>query len=719
MNSSIHTTLTSPSANRLDDASARTMLDGLDTPDLMGRAHAARLQRHGRRTFMVHSLNLNPTNICENKCELCAFWRERNDPSAYRMSLDEARERLMQARGMGLTDLHVVGGVIPELTLDYYTKLFAMAREVLPGVLVQGLTAVEIRYLADREGKPVETILAVLKAAGLAAIPGGGAEILEDGVRERICSNKIPAEAWLDVHAKAHALGLPTNATMLFGHCEKHEDWITHMRRLRQLQDRTGGFRAFILLPFHPSGTRLDVPAGPSGQTIVRLAALARLYLDNIPHLRVLANYVDRKLLEVLTFAGVDDVGGTSVEERIAHAAGAPEHHRFSGVEDMRRMLLRLELEPVLVNSAYEEVATPAPAPAATIAPVPVGLLEMATRRRRLSAAEALELYNGATFLQLGTAALACRRRDVPEPRATYVVDRNLSITNVCESACRFCAFHVAPGAKGAFALSVDQIVEAARQAEAAGATQLMIQGGLNPELTIDFYETVLRRLKAETGLWLHSLSPAEVTYMADRAGLAMPDALARLKEAGLDSLPGGGAEILVDEVRGRVSPHKISAEQWLAVMRVAHGLGLSTTATMVYGLGETPAQRIEHLIRVRDLQDETGGFTAFIPWSFQSNGTGIHMPGQTGVEYLRMVALSRIVLDNIRHIQAGWVTEGPDVAQLALSFGADDFGGVLMEERVVRATGTSYSIHKEGVIRLIRDAMLTPAERTTLYQLV
>jgi dehypoxanthine futalosine cyclase len=710
----------SPGTQRIDDETAFAWLRELDTPELMARAHTVRLRLHGRRTHMVHSLNINPTNVCENRCELCAFWRERDNPEAYVMTLDEVRERLVQAREMQLTDLHVVGGVIPELNLEYYTRLFRSAKDILPTVLIQGLTAVEIQYLADREKKPVETVLKALKAAGLDAIPGGGAEILDPKVRGKICSRKIAADTWLAIHEKAHAIGLPTNATMLFGHCETPEDWIRHLRLLRDLQDRTHGFRAFILLPFHPSGTRLDVAGSPSGHTIVRLAALSRLYLDNIPHLRVLANYMDRKLLEVLTFSGVDDVGGTSVEERIARAAGAPENHRFVSVDDMRQMIRRLGLEPVLVNSAYQPVdaiAVPATRVAAT--PSPAALLARASRRERVSAEEALCLYREATFQELGHAANACRLYDVPENRATYVVDRNLSITNVCESGCRFCAFHVAPGTNGAFALSIDQIVEAARQAETAGATQLMIQGGLNPDLTLEFYESALRRLKAETGLWLHSLSPAEIVYMAKRADLTMPAVLKRLKEAGLDSLPGGGAEILVEDVRQRVSPHKITASQWLAVMRAAHALGLKTTATMVYGLGESPAQRIEHLLRVRDLQDQTGGFTAFIPWSFQPNRTGLELPGQTGVEYLRMVALARIVLDNVRHIQAGWVTEGPDLAQLALGFGADDFGGVLMEERVLRATGVAYSVTEKDVVRLIGATGLTPARRTTLYEIL
>jgi len=337
----------------------------------------------------------------------------------------------------------------------------------------------------------------------------------------------------------------------------------------------------------------------------------------------------------------------------------------------------------------------------------------------RLSAEEAVALHGEAAFHDLGRLAHERRRQQADPSRVTFVIDRNLSITNVCEAACAFCAFHVAPGSKRAFALSIDEIVEKAVEAEERGATQLLLQGGLNPDLDLAFYEAALAAVKARTSLWLHSLSPTEIAYAARRAGLPVGEALRRLRTAGLDSLPGGGAEILVDAVRQRVSPRKISADGWFEVMEAAHALGMKTTATMVYGLGETAAERIEHLVRVRELQDRTGGFTAFIPWSFQPARTGLPLPPQTAVDYLRVVAVARLTLDNIPHIQAGWVTEGPDVAQLALSFGCDDFGGVLMEEQVVRATGLAYAVTAEQVVALIRDTGMTPVQRTTQYEVI
>jgi dehypoxanthine futalosine cyclase len=710
-------------AGRIDAAAAMELLAHAPTAELMGSADRVRRQLHGDRTYFTHSLNINPTNICRNRCELCAFWRDSDAPDAYVVTLPQARERLLAAREQGLTDIHIVGGLHPDVDLAYHESLIRMAKEILPSVLVQGLTAVEIHYLAEHAGVTVVEALRRLKEAGLGAIPGGGAEIFNGDVRRRTCSQKITAEQWLDVHCQAHGLGLPTNATMLFGHVEAMGDVVDHLVRLRDLQDRTHGFQAFIALPFHAKGTRLGVPYGPGGLVVARVVAVARLLLDNFPHIRVLANYMDRKLLELLTAGGADDVGGTSLDERIARAAGAPDRNRISTVQDMREFLDGLGLEPVLVNSAYEEpkaeVKAPRPHRRADDGRL-AEALAAAAAGRRLSAAEAVVLHEQAPLHELGAIAHRRRMELAPEGRVGFTIDRNISFTNICQVQCRFCAFHVKPAAAGGFCLTIDQIVELVDQAARQGATQVMLQGGLNPELDLAFFERMFRAVKARVpGAWLHSLSPAEVMDLAGKSKLSVAGTLQRLRRAGLDSLPGGGAEILVEDVRCRVSPHKISAANWLAVMETAQGLGMVTTATMVYGLGETPAQRVEHLLRIRELQDRTQGFTAFIPWSFQPNRTQLALPPQNGSMYLRLVALARLVLDNVPHVQAGWVTEGPDLAQLALSYGADDWGGVLMEEKVVRATGVTYSVSVDQVVHLIRQTGMTPAQRTTGYQVL
>lgn len=713
---------------RLSPEEALSLLRGADTAELMARADIQRRARHGNAAFFTHSLNLNPTNVCENQCELCAFWREASHPDAYFVSPSEARRQLENATGLGLTDLHIVGGIQPQTNLAYYEELFRTARDVLPTVLRQGLTAVEVHYLASTSGLDTAATLRRLKDAGLEALPGGGAEIFGPSTRQRICSHKITADEWLAVHEQAHALGLPSNATMLFGHLESDEQIVEHLTALRDLQDRTAGFQAFIPLPFQPRGTRLESVPPAGGHRILRVTALARLFLDNIPHVRVLVNYMDRKLLQVLLHAGADDIGGTSLDERVARAAGAGTTGRFFTVADVATFLSSLGFVPHLVNSRYEPRGTEE-APAQTVASTTMApspregaidrLLDEAAAGRRLSPENAVRLFEQAELGRLGAAANRRRHAQVPGNRGTFVIDRNLNLTNVCEVGCRFCAFHVAPGAAHAFTLTAEEVAAKARLAAEQGATQVLVQGGLNPDLDLPFYERMLRAVKAQADVCLHSLSPAEVHYLAQHSGLTVRAALERLRAAGLDSLPGGGAEILVDDVRRRVSPRKISADDWFRVMEDAHSLGMKTTATMVYGLGETVAQRIEHLVRVRELQDRTGGFTAFIPWSFSPSRTQLDLRPATGPEYLRMVALSRLVLDNVPHVQAGWVTEGPDLAQLALDFGADDWGGILMEEQVVRSTGTAYSVNLSRVVALIAEAGLTPTQRTTQYQAV
>lgn len=714
---------------RISTDEALELLTRAPLAELCGRADAVRRARHGGRTHFVHSLNVNPTNVCENRCELCAFWREPEDDDAYVMTAEQARDRMREAAGLGLTDLHVVGGLDARVDLAFYESFMRSAREILPGALIQGMTAVEIRYLADRSGTSVADVLSRLGEAGMDTLSGGGAEIFADRVRGQICPHKIPADQWLAVHEQAHAMGMVTNATVLFGHVETPEEIVDHLARLRALQDRTGGFRALIPLPFHPSGTKAPVARGPGGYTVARVVALSRVFLDNVPHVRVLANYMDRKLLGVLARAGADDLGGTNLAERIARAAGAKPTNAFATAEELSGFIADLGLDPVLTNSRYDEVRGMGVSPvscsgqgrdahATSVSAVEEALDQIAAGGR-VSAAQAVTLLDRAPLWDLCGAADAARRKTVGGEAVTYVLDRNINVTNVCEAGCRFCAFQVPPGSPDGYVLPVDEVVAKVVEAAGLGATQILIQGGLNPALDLAFYEGMFRAIKAASpDICLHSLSPAEVQYLSRGEGLTVSDTLARLREAGLDSLPGGGAEILVDAVRQQVSPNKIAADDWFAVMAAAQKMGMRTTATMVYGLGETPGQLIEHLIRVRELQDRLGGFTAFIPWSLQAGRTELTHRPKTGADYLRVLATARLVLDNVPHIQAGWVTEGPDVAQLALACGADDFGGILMEERVVRAAGCDrYHVTADDVAALIRETGAVPRQRTTQYE--
>jgi cyclic dehypoxanthinyl futalosine synthase len=354
----------------------------------------------------------------------------------------------------------------------------------------------------------------------------------------------------------------------------------------------------------------------------------------------------------------------------------------------------------------------------AAAAPVALDtLLARAAEGERLSAAEGERLVDEASLFDLGLAADAVRRRKHPHDVVTYIVDRNVNYTNVCTTSCRFCAFYRPLGHPESYVLSREALGKKLQEVVDAGGVQILLQGGLHPELRIEWYEELFRWMKAEYGLGLHALSPEEILHIARLEGLGVRQVLERLHAAGLDSVPGGGAEILVDRVRRQIAKAKCTSEDWLGVMRVAHHMGLRSSATMMYGTVDTVRDRIAHLVKVRDLQDETGGFTAFFCWDFQhEKGTRIE-PGDHGtVLYLRQQAVARILLDNVDHVGASWVTQGPEVGQVALRFGADDFGSVMFEENVVSSAGTTFCMNAEAMERRIRAAGFKAARRNVRY---
>jgi len=337
----------------------------------------------------------------------------------------------------------------------------------------------------------------------------------------------------------------------------------------------------------------------------------------------------------------------------------------------------------------------------------------------RLTEEDSLLLYQKGDLCLLGHVADEVRRRLHPSPIVTYVIDRNINYTNVCVSGCRFCAYYRSPGHGEGYVLSRTELGQKIRETQALGGTQILLQGGLHPDLPLSFYEGMLSYARHDLGIHCHAFSPPEIVHMARISGLPVREVLVRLIRAGLGSIPGGGAEILVDRVRKLVSPGKATSSEWLSVMETAHGLGLRTTATMMFGHIERPEERMEHLFRLRELQDRTGGFTAFIPWPFQPRNTSIDVPGATGLDYLRLLAISRVVLDNFSNIQASWVTQGPKVAQIALFFGANDFGSTMIEENVVAAAGVSHRLSEEEIRRIVTQAGFEPRQRLMDYRLV
>lgn len=337
----------------------------------------------------------------------------------------------------------------------------------------------------------------------------------------------------------------------------------------------------------------------------------------------------------------------------------------------------------------------------------------------RLTFEDGVRLFREANPLQLSAWASLVRFRLHPERRVTYVVGRVINYTNVCWVQCKFCNFYRLPGHADGYVLSRETIFAKIRELLALGGTEILIQGGVNPALRLEYFEELFRAIKAEFPVHIHGLSPVEILYLAKLSGLDQRECLARLQAAGLDSIPGAGAEILSEEVREQIAPHKTSAAAWLDLMRTAHQLGIGTSVTMMYGSVESIEQRVEHLVSVRALQDETGGFRAFIPWSFQPEGTHLDQARRaSGFDYLRTVAVARLMLDNLPNLQSSWLTQGPKLGQIALQYGVNDMGSTILEENVVSRESV-FMVPLAEIERLIADAGFTPARRNTRYEIL
>ncbi|HEY1660682.1 MAG TPA: cyclic dehypoxanthinyl futalosine synthase [Candidatus Sulfotelmatobacter sp.] len=341
-----------------------------------------------------------------------------------------------------------------------------------------------------------------------------------------------------------------------------------------------------------------------------------------------------------------------------------------------------------------------------------------------LTKREALDLFHSDDLIGIGMEADAIRRSKHPEGTVTYIIDRNINYTNFCTEYCTFCAFYrplKGPAAKDGYILDFDTIYEKIRETVELGGTGVLMQGGLHPDLKIDWHEQMLRGIKQRfPQVHLHCYSASEIIAIAEYSSLSIRDTILRLRDAGLDSIPGGGAEILDDEVRYKIARLKCLTGDWINVHRTAHQIGMRTTATMMFGVGEDYEHRVNHFQELYNLQEETGGFTAFIPWSFQPQNTalgGRHWDEATAVEYLKVLAISRIFLSNFLNVQSSWVTQGLKVCQMGLRFGGNDVGSVMLEENVVRAAGVTNCTTEEELRRIIRDAGFRPAQRDTLYR--
>ncbi|MCI4065593.1 dehypoxanthine futalosine cyclase [Micromonospora sp. R77] len=348
-------------------------------------------------------------------------------------------------------------------------------------------------------------------------------------------------------------------------------------------------------------------------------------------------------------------------------------------------------------------------------------VLDRAAGGGRITPAEALDLYRYAPLHALGQAADAARRRRYAgtEHIATYIIERNINYTNVCVTACKFCAFYAPPKSEAGWTRDLDDMLRRCAETVELGGTQIMFQGGHHPEFGVEYYERLFSTVKqAFPQLVIHSLGASEVAHMAKVSGVSVEEAIVRIRDAGLDSFAGAGAELLPARPRTVIAPLKESGERWLEIMEVAHGLGVESTCTMLMGTGETNAERIEHLAMVRDVQDRTGGFRAFIPYTYQPNNN--HLKGRTQatpLEYLRLIAIARLFLHNVAHIQGSWLTTGKELGQLSLHYGADDLGSIMLEENVVSSAGAKHRSNLGELITLIRGADRVPAQRSTTYE--
>jgi cyclic dehypoxanthinyl futalosine synthase len=335
----------------------------------------------------------------------------------------------------------------------------------------------------------------------------------------------------------------------------------------------------------------------------------------------------------------------------------------------------------------------------------------------RLTTDDALLLLRHGRLTDLGALADLVRRRKHPDRVVSYIIDRNINYTNTCNAFCNFCAFYRPPHHEEGYVLPVERIEQKIRETYELGGNQILLQGGHNPELKIDYYEELFRRLKTTfPDLWLHALSPPEIVHIRRGSRLTLEETIRRLHEAGLDSIPGGGAEILVDRVRKQLARNKCSTDEWLGVMEQAHGQGLRSTATMMFGHVETLEDRVEHMRRIRELQDRTRGFTAFICWTYQAENTELGGCEVTSAEYLRTLAVARVFLDNVDNIQASWVTQGPKLGAATLAFGVNDMGSTMIEENVVSSAGTVHSMDEPEIVRAIEDAGFVPRRRDMTY---
>ncbi len=457
-----------------------------------------------------------------------------------------SRKRSVERLDEPIVEIHMVGGIHPDLPFSYYVELLRGIKEVRPEVHIQAFTCVEIAHLAGLCGESVGQTLDILREAGLDSMPGGGAEVFSSRIRERTCADKLPGQDWLEVAKTAHRQGFRTNATMLYGHIETYEERLEHLDALRRAQDETGGFLAFIPLAFHPKNTELAALSSTTGIDDLKNIAVARLLLDNFDHIKAYWVMIGPKLAQIALSFGADDLDGTVKEEVITHMAGA-ETDQAIGSETLIRLITEAGRIPVERTTLYEVIDVHSSSERANA--MNDRIIDDVLEGSRLSDDQFLQLYSEADLHQLGYLAAEARKKKHPEKVVTYVIDRNVNYTDICISACKFCAFYKQPASGEGYLLSREELKKKIDETLALGGTQILLQGGLHPDLQLDYYEDLVSFIKS-CGINVHGFSPPEIHHFSTISGLPVTEVLDRLIAAGLDSIPGGGAEILTDRVR-------------------------------------------------------------------------------------------------------------------------------------------------------------------------
>jgi aminodeoxyfutalosine synthase len=767
-------------AARVEEGERITPQEGLylhEHADLstLGRlADLVRARKHpaGVVTYIVDR-NINPTNVCITDCGFCAFYRRPGHAQAYVLPREEIIEKVRETAELGGRQVLIQGGHHPHLKTAWWCDLFADLRERFPSINLHALSAPELDHLAKLDKRPVEEVLADLIEAGLGSVPGAGAEMLVDRVRSVIAPRKTGTDRWLEIHGAIHAAGLRSSATMMFGHIETPAERIEHLMRLREQQEKSGGFTAFICWNMQPDGVpeAHKYPPRTTHGVYLRVQALSRIFLDNFDHMQT--SYVTQgtKIGQVALHFGCDDFGGTMLEENVVSAAGC---FNLESIQTIERTIERAGFRPLRRNTWYgivderfegpeadrgpqtrEQGAVGSSRAAAGLAsagapsrasarPTPTppkagasprarlqrqaesaGLGEIAAKvfsEERLSLEDGLALYRARDLHALGALANFARERQHGN-RAYFNVNQHINYTNYCNKFCKFCSFDRLPGQAGAYLLTPEEVAAKIRAQAHEPITEVHMVAGVWPKIPYSYYLDLLRAVKAtRPSIHIKAFTMVELDQIAKVARKPLADVLEELKQAGLDSCPGGGAEVFAERIHRAGYPSKISGERWLAIAREVHRAGLRSNCTMLHGHIETAEEKVDHLDRLRRLQDETGGFQTYIPLSFHNaNNEWSHLHGPTAVEELREIAVGRLMLDNIPHIKAYWILMELSVAGVCLSFGADDIDGTVVEEHIYHDAGarTPQRSTRAELMQVIRDAQRIPVERDTLYRIV